>query len=133
MITHNDVTNFIFRIPISNQFFYTWFFQASLVDMVYGTNCSINHLLKWIKCFCKLFLLIQISLVLYETLLWEPYPTNIYLFQVNNGNTRKRCEICSKLTIKTTEQRQWMYFRGARRTLSNICEFIGQSIQEWIK
>ena len=26
--------------------------------------------------------------------------TNIYLFKVNNRNTGKRCEICSKLTIK---------------------------------
>ena len=29
------------------------------------------------------------------------YPANIYLFQVNNRNTRKRCKKCSKLTIKT--------------------------------
>ena len=28
-------------------------------------------------------------------------PANIYLFQVNNRNTRKRCEICSELIIKT--------------------------------
>ena len=28
---------------------------------------------------------------------------NIYLFKVNNKHTRKRCEICSKLTIKTPE------------------------------
>ena len=28
-----------------------------------------------------------------------------YLFKVNNRNTRTRCEICSKLTIKTTERR----------------------------
>ena len=27
------------------------------------------------------------------------------LFKVNNRNTRKRCEICSKLTIKTPKQR----------------------------
>ena len=27
-------------------------------------------------------------------------PAGIYLFKVNNGNTRKTCEICSKLTIK---------------------------------
>ena len=27
----------------------------------------------------------------------------IYLFKVNNKNTRKGCEICSKLTIKTPE------------------------------
>ena len=32
---------------------------------------------------------------------------NIYLFKVNNKNTRKRCEICSKLTIKTPERRHW--------------------------
>ena len=25
----------------------------------------------------------------------------------NNRNTRKRCEICSNLTTKTPEQRQW--------------------------
>ena len=28
------------------------------------------------------------------------FPANIYLFKVNNRNTRKRCEICSKLTIQ---------------------------------
>ena len=27
-------------------------------------------------------------------------PTGIYLCKVNNRNTRTRCEICSKLTIK---------------------------------
>ena len=31
---------------------------------------------------------------------------NIYLF---NSNTRKMCEICSKLTIKTLKQRQWFW------------------------
>ena len=29
------------------------------------------------------------------------------MFKVNNRNTRTRCEICSKLTIKTPERRQW--------------------------
>ena len=29
------------------------------------------------------------------------FPANIYLFKDNNRNSRKRCEICSKLTIKT--------------------------------
>ena len=28
-------------------------------------------------------------------------PTGNYMFKVNNRNTRARCEICSKLTIKT--------------------------------
>ena len=30
-------------------------------------------------------------------------PANIYLFKDNNRNTTKRCEICSKLTLKTPE------------------------------
>ena len=32
-------------------------------------------------------------------------PTGIYLLKVNNINTKTRCEICSKLTIKTPERR----------------------------
>ena len=34
-------------------------------------------------------------------------PTGIYLLKVNNRNIRTRCEICSKLTIKTPERRHW--------------------------
>ena len=30
-----------------------------------------------------------------------PYPAGNYMFKINNRNTRTRCEICSKLTIKT--------------------------------
>ena len=33
------------------------------------------------------------------------YPAGNYMFKVNNRNTRARCEICSKLTIKTPERR----------------------------
>ena len=32
-------------------------------------------------------------------------PANIYLFKVNNRNTSKKSEICSKSTIKTPERR----------------------------
>ena len=35
--------------------------------------------------------------------------TGIYLLKANNKNTRTRSEICSKLTIKTPERRQWLY------------------------
>ena len=31
------------------------------------------------------------------------------MFKVNNRGTRTRCEICSKLTIKTPEGRQWRH------------------------
>ena len=33
-------------------------------------------------------------------------PASIYLFQVNNRKTIQRCEICSKITVKTPERRQ---------------------------
>ena len=33
-------------------------------------------------------------------------PVGIHLLKVNNRNTKTRCEICSKLTIKTPERRQ---------------------------
>ena len=44
------------------------------------------------------------------------FPTGNYMLKVsnrnitikiNNRNIRKQCEICSKLTIKTLEWRQW--------------------------
>ena len=44
---------------------------------------------------------------LYKQVL-RPYPANIYLFKASNRNTRKRCEICSKLTLKTPERRYWL-------------------------
>ena len=34
-------------------------------------------------------------------------PVGIYIFKVNKRNTRTRCELCSKLTIKTPERRHW--------------------------
>ena len=37
----------------------------------------------------------------------EKLPAGIYLLKVNNRNTRTRREICSKLTIKMPEWRQW--------------------------
>ena len=32
-----------------------------------------------------------------------PLSAGVYMFKVNNRNTRKRCEKCSKLTTKTPE------------------------------
>ena len=34
-------------------------------------------------------------------------PVGVYMFKVNNRNTRKRCEIGSKLTIKAPERGHW--------------------------
>ena len=38
------------------------------------------------------------------------YPVDIYPLKVNNRNTKAKCEICSKITIKTQERRQLTYF-----------------------
>ena len=34
-------------------------------------------------------------------------PAGNYMCKINNRNTRTRCKICSKLTIKTPERRHW--------------------------
>ena len=38
---------------------------------------------------------------------WYTYPADNHLLKVKKRYTRTRCEICSKLTIKTPERRQW--------------------------
>ena len=42
----------------------------------------------------------------YKIFRYKFNPANIYMFQDNNRNTRHRCEISSKLTIKTTKRRR---------------------------
>ena len=37
----------------------------------------------------------------------DVYLAGIYLLKVNIRNARRRCEICSKLIIKTAEWRHW--------------------------
>ena len=46
-------------------------------------------------------------------------PADIYLLKVNKRNTRTRCEICSKLTIKTPERRRWLNVLSNNST--NFC------------
>ena len=59
-----------------------------------------NTGLKWVK---KPKYLLQFFTPLCDTSSTF-YPAGNSLFKVNNRNTRIRCEICSKLTIKTLEQ-----------------------------
>ena len=64
--------------------------------MVGLQNLTFNHFFK--KGFCFWRSLVKMS---------RFDPANIYLFKVNNRNIRRRCEICSKLTIKIPEWRHW--------------------------
>ena len=48
--------------------------------------------------------IILVSFVLPSGAIKTSNLANIYLCTANNRNTRKRCEICSELTIKTPER-----------------------------
>ena len=54
---------------------------------------------------CDHFLTLKIEKIAKQLLFRCYVPPGIYLLKVNNGNIRPRCEICSKLTIKTPERR----------------------------
>ena len=60
------------------------------------------------KC-CSLFWRARWRNSLIFGMLWNP--AGIYLLKVNNRNTRTRCEICAKLTIRIPERRQWRHWR----------------------
>ena len=79
-----------------------------------GRQCGCNALFSicWSVvrdvCFWKLvdldYFLVE-GAKLYKLLGLQGYlPAGIYLLKINNRNTRTRCEICSKLTIKTSER-----------------------------
>ena len=52
--------------------------------------------------------------------LYKLYPIGIYLLKVNNRNTRTMREICSKLTIKIPEWRQWRFLVSLLLTLNRF-------------
>ena len=55
-----------------------------------------------------MYLLDRLSIVAIhsgDAVLRQVNTVGIYLLKVNNRNTRTRCEICSKLTIRTPERR----------------------------
>ena len=53
----------------------------------------------------------------------EGYQADIYLLKVNNRNTRTRCEICLKLTIKTPK-RHWRRSGGFIVNFKNISHIV---------
>ena len=59
-------------------------------------------LLLFVSLFLVLLLEFYISFSCF-TLIEGLYPAGDYILKANNRNTGTRCEICSKLTIKTTE------------------------------
>ena len=46
------------------------------------------------------------------------------MFKVSNRNTRTKCEVCSKLTIKTPERHQWRRSGIFIVNFENISDFV---------
>ena len=46
----------------------------------------------------------------YAVTLIQVIPDGNYIFKVSNGNTRTRCEICSKLTVKIRNASFWYLY-----------------------
>ena len=49
----------------------------------------------------KMLSFLNVSIKIWERMIIDHHPAGNYMFKVNNRNTRARCEICSKLTIRT--------------------------------
>ena len=69
-------------------------------------KCKNTRVISWILCWICSKLPIKTS-ERRPCKLRTRIPSNIYLSKVNYRRTRKKYEISSKLTIKTTEGRQW--------------------------
>ena len=76
--------------------------------------------------------------------IFDPLSTIIYLLKINNWYTRKRCEICSKLTVKTQTSFWclWIYFTPFFSVYivgfeqMNVCYFgkrQSESSKHWIR
>ena len=81
--------------------------------------------------FTKIFVYLQyiISVVCYfsayKLIGWDP--ANIYLFDVNSRNTRKRYEICPKLTINTIESCSGVIITQSLKTADALFHIIQNS------
>ena len=118
------------------RFLYGWFFKVALLCWIFGKRylfCSFNSSLKNAKFHLTKFtsnsqagidqlpsieiannILVSKILKIFG-LLWNIQtdiinPAGIYQLQFNNRNTRTRCQMYSKLTIKTPERRYWRVF-----------------------
>ena len=87
-----------YTLPISAIFLWRFCFPFIFVS-------SLNNVLEWNhNLFCVWS---PYVLTLFILPLRRVFPGINYIFKVKNRNTRTRCELCSKLTIKTPERSQW--------------------------
>ena len=79
---------FIIFFSASIVCFFLWIFSGAFLKTLARTRCifTLLHLYDFIT---------------------KSIPAGIYLLKVSNRNTKRRCEICSTLTIKIPERRHW--------------------------
>ena len=85
-------------------------FHLSICPRILANNfCKRKIKFDFLSCFVTISL--KILRIFLRSLhnIFEYCPANIYLFKSNNRNSRKRCEVYSKLTIKTTERPYWCH------------------------
>ena len=70
------------------------------------TNPTTKYMFKVTRKCCTEFVLIVFKVNNGKTKTKKFFPASIYLFNVNNRNSRKRYEICSKLTTKKSQWRR---------------------------
>ena len=78
------------------------FFLCKFIEKEISTQMSFRCPYCWLWTYFTSFSSVFIVDFKYVFVYW------VYcMFKGNNRNTRTRCEICSKLTIKTPERRYW--------------------------
>ena len=77
--------------------------------MLLGTTTLDHSLLYFIKISVHLSVIVAACYFsVYKLIGWDQ--VNLYLFKVISKNTRKKCGICSKLTINRAESRSSVHF-----------------------
>ena len=96
-------------------------FSIAIISIPLFTQVSVLLVIPipWFGSFQHVFFTTSRGYYLLLLHLAELVPSNIYMFNANNRNTRKRREICSKLTIETPERRSWLW--KLLLTIKNYC------------
>ena len=78
--------------------------KALVLNLIAKLNCFLFHTNKKKIVLCFIQLSVGISK---RGQFFTVIPAGNYMFKVDKRNTRTRCEICLKLTVKIPERRQW--------------------------
>ena len=119
--TLSYVFNPIFYVEMKPFFFFICFgFAISLSDSLLFLLFSVSCI--YIYIYIYIYLVIYIYIYIYLVYIYIYIPAGIYLLKVNNTidhrNTRTKCEICSKLTMKIPERRHGVFLVSLLLTLN---------------